>query len=78
MKTTKENEIIIFKIKDGPAVDVQINNETAWLNQNQMTDLFGKEKDQSFKSSLSTIYQTFEKKELYPSIEKRQLICCIL
>ena len=28
-----------------PAVDVQINNETAWFNQNQMTDLF--EKDQS-------------------------------
>ena len=43
MKTTKENEIIIFNTKDGPAVDVQVNNETAWLNQNQMTDLFEKE-----------------------------------
>ena len=37
----------------------------------ESVDLFGKEKDQSFKSSLSTIYQTFEKKELYPSIEEK-------
>lgn len=35
------------------------------------SDLFGKEKDQSFKSSISTIYQTFGGKELYPSIEEK-------
>ena len=45
MKLKKDNKVTIFKTKDGPAVDVQINNETAWLSQNQMTDLF--EKDQS-------------------------------
>jgi prophage maintenance system killer protein len=33
--------------------------------------LFGKEKDDSFKSSVSTIYQTFDKKDLYPSIEEK-------
>ena len=33
--------------------------------------LFGKEKDNSFKSSISTIYQTFDKKDLYPSIEEK-------
>jgi prophage maintenance system killer protein len=33
--------------------------------------LFGKEKDESFKSSLITIYQTFDKKELYPSVEEK-------
>ena len=33
--------------------------------------LFGNEKDESFKSSLSTIYQTFDRKELYPSIEEK-------
>lgn len=33
--------------------------------------LFGKEKDNSFKSSLSTIYQTFDKKDLYPSTEEK-------
>lgn len=34
-------------------------------------DLFGKEKDNSFKSSISAIYQTFDGKELYPSVEEK-------
>lgn len=33
--------------------------------------LFGIEKDQGFKSALGTIYQTFDGKELYPSIEEK-------
>ena len=32
---------------------------------------FGNEKDDSFKSSLATIYQTFGGEELYPSIEEK-------
>lgn len=32
---------------------------------------FGNEKDESFKSSISTIYQTFDGVELYPSIEEK-------
>ncbi|MCF8297032.1 MAG: virulence RhuM family protein [Saprospiraceae bacterium] len=35
------------------------------------SDLFGREKDESFKSSISTIYQTFEGIDLYPSIEEK-------
>jgi len=35
------------------------------------SELFGKEKDKSFSSSISTIYQTFEGKDLYPSIEEK-------
>ena len=35
------------------------------------SELFGNEKDNSFKSSLSTIYQTFEGVDLYPSIEEK-------
>jgi prophage maintenance system killer protein len=35
------------------------------------SDLFGNEKDESFKSSLSTIYQTFDGIDLYPSIEEK-------
>ena len=35
------------------------------------SDLFGKEKDESFKSTLGNIYQTFNKKELYPSLEEK-------
>ena len=34
-------------------------------------DLFAKPKDQSFNSSLSTIYQTFDGKELYPVLEDK-------
>ncbi|MDP2921260.1 MAG: RhuM family protein [Candidatus Omnitrophota bacterium] len=33
--------------------------------------LFAQEKDKSFKSSISSIYQTFDRKELYPSIEEK-------
>ena len=33
--------------------------------------LFGNEKDDSFKSSISTISQTFDGKELYPSVEEK-------
>ena len=35
------------------------------------SDLFGREKDDSFKSSISTIYQTFDGIDLYPSIEEK-------
>ena len=35
------------------------------------SSLFGKEKDDSFQSSVATIYQTFDKKELYPSVEEK-------
>jgi prophage maintenance system killer protein len=33
--------------------------------------LFGLQKDKSFKSSIDTIYQTFDGKDLYPSIEEK-------
>lgn len=35
------------------------------------SDLFGREKDDSFQSSLATIYQTFDGQDLYPSIEEK-------
>lgn len=35
------------------------------------SDLFGREKDESFQSSLNTIYQTFGGEELYPSLEEK-------
>jgi len=35
------------------------------------SELFGKEKDKSFKSSLDNIYVTFKKKELYPGAENK-------
>ena len=57
----------------------KITYQEAVNNINRLRDiyrngaLFGKEKDNSFKSSISTIYQTFDGKDLYPSIEERQL-----
>jgi len=33
--------------------------------------LFGMEKDQGFRSALGTIYQTFDGKEVYPSVEEK-------
>jgi prophage maintenance system killer protein len=35
------------------------------------SDAFAKERDQSFHSSISTIYQTFDGKELYPTLESK-------
>jgi prophage maintenance system killer protein len=35
------------------------------------SSLFGITKDESFKSTIGTIYQTFDKKELYPSLEEK-------
>lgn len=35
------------------------------------SDLFGREKDDSFRSSISTIYQTFDGHDLYASIEEK-------
>jgi prophage maintenance system killer protein len=35
------------------------------------SDLFGREKDKSFRSSIAAIYQTFGGKDLYPSVEEK-------
>jgi prophage maintenance system killer protein len=51
--------------------DVAIEQIRLWRHQENLTTLFGNEKDDSFKSSLETIYQTFGGAELYPSIEEK-------
>jgi len=35
------------------------------------SDIMGQEKDESFKSSIGAIYQTFDGKELYPTVEEK-------
>jgi prophage maintenance system killer protein len=42
-----------------------------WRDFQKAGNLFGNEKDQSFKSSLETIYQTFDTTDLYPTIEEK-------
>ncbi len=42
-----------------------------WRDFQKAGNLFGNEKDQSFKSSLETIYQTFDTIDLYPAFEEK-------
>lgn len=51
--------------------DYAIEQIKIWRNYQNAGDLFGNEKDQSFKSSLETIYQTFDSVDLYPTIEEK-------
>jgi prophage maintenance system killer protein len=53
------------------AYDEAMQQIFLWRQQENLGGLFGNEKDDSFKSSLNTIYQTFDGKELYPSIEEK-------
>ena len=51
--------------------DEAIRQIIIWRDYQKVGNLFGNEKDQSFKSSLETIYQTFDKIDLYPSFEEK-------
>ena len=42
-----------------------------WRNKQKAGKLFGNEKDKSFHSSLDTIYQTFNGKDLYPGVNEK-------
>ncbi len=42
-----------------------------WREKHGASSLFGNEKDDSFKSSVDTIYQTFDGIDLYPSVEEK-------
>ncbi len=61
--------------KTCPATDFILGYEAAnCIVQSMKGDfdgLFGIEKDQGFKSALGTIYQTFDGKDLYPSVEEK-------
>lgn len=48
-----------------------IRQISIWRDFQNSGKLFGNEKDQSFKSSLETIYQTFDGIDLYPSLEEK-------
>lgn len=48
-----------------------IKHISIWRTKHKAGKLFGNEKDQSFHSSLQTIYQTFDGAELYPSLAEK-------
>jgi len=67
-KTTRKKHFIITYQAARKAID-QLAKQT--FKKGQPLGLFGKEKDKSFRSSLGAIHQTFDGKELYPSIEEK-------
>ena len=56
----KIGEIVIYKAKGGPLIDVRLQQETVWLSLNQLADLF--ERDKSVISR--HLRNVFEEKEL--------------
>ncbi len=70
-KVEKKSE---YKINYNDTIDV-INNLKKKFGG---SSLFGKEKDESLKSTLGAIYQTFNKKELYSSLEEKATLLLYL
>ena len=64
---TLSSEEIINKL----SYDEAIKQVLIWRDFQKAGNLFGNEKDQSFKSSLETIYQTFDGADLYPSFDEK-------
>ena len=71
LSSEKLNENITYEISYGEARKAIDELKKQLLKKKEATDLFGKEKDESFKSSLQSIVQTFGKQYLYPSIEEQ-------
>ena len=58
-----ENEIIIYQTQDGQTkIDVRLKNETVWLTQNQMAELFQTTK-QNVSSHIKNIFEEGELSE---------------
>ncbi len=77
-KDSKTEIQVKLEIKETSGKEIyQLGYDEAIKQINLAKDVFGNselfelEKDESFKSSLSTIYQTFEGKNLYPGIEEK-------
>lgn len=71
LETDKLNQDITYEIQYDEAIAAITELKKQLMAKKQATDLFGKEKDSSFKSSLQNIVQTFGGYYLYPSIEEQ-------
>jgi prophage maintenance system killer protein len=67
LKIGKHETIESYKINNEDANELISSLKTKYGG----SSLFGKQKDGSFQSTLNTLYQTFGKKELYPSLEEK-------
>jgi len=59
----------VLKYEDAINVIGKIKNDL--ISKNEASNLFGQENSNRFKGILGSIYQTFGKKELYPSLEEK-------
>ena len=60
----KNNEVIIYNLPDGKTkIDVKMNEETVWLTQNQMVELFQSTK-QNISLHINNIYEEGELEEI--------------
>ena len=59
----------ILKYEDAVRVIREIRREL--IAKNEASDLFGQDNSDNLKGILGNIYQTFDKKELYPSLEEK-------
>lgn len=71
VQTGKLSENITYEITYDEAKAAIAELKKQLMAKNEATELFGNEKDESFKSSLQSIVQTFDGKYLYPSIEEQ-------
>lgn len=62
---TTQNELFIIDYKEAKKAIYDLKDKFGG------SSLFGNEKDESFKGSISAIYQTFDGVDLYPSIEEK-------
>lgn len=63
------NSEISYEISYDEAVPAIAQLKAQLMVQNEATDLFGREKDEGFKSSLASVVQSFGGAYVYPSIE---------
>jgi len=67
IKKTKDK----FVLKYENAIKVIQELKKELIVKGEASDLFGQENDKKFQAILGSIYQTFDKKELYPSLEEK-------
>ncbi|MDX1937384.1 MAG: RhuM family protein [Flavihumibacter sp.] len=65
IKKSKSKEVFRINYKEATKAILGLKNKFGG------SALFGNEKDRSFKGSLNGIYQTFDGKDLYPSVEEK-------
>jgi death-on-curing family protein len=71
LQSGRLNDKVTYEIQYEEAKDAIAELKKQLMAKNEATGLFGKEKDNGFKSSLQSIVQTFDGQYLYPSIEEQ-------